>query len=455
MRSARPAEQVFSPLDEELALVPGTFTPTFVESMVRVGTQIPFARAATGLLAHFTTVDVSEATVRRATERAGEAYVAVQTAEVVQLEHDLPPAPLGPRLQLLSVDGAMVPLLHKEWAEVKTLAVGTVGVPVWRNGEWEVPTGELSYFSRLAESESFARWATGETHRRGVETAGTVCAVNDGAEWEQKFVDLHRPDAVRILDWGHAAEYVVAAGQAVFGVGTPATTQWLEVQLDELRHGDPQTVLGKLRGLRDELAVQVGDESVVLKTVEGSLRYLEKRQDQIHYAVFSAAGYPIGSGAVESANKLVVEARLKGAGMHWAREHVDGMVALRDAACSDRWEEAWPQISEQWRRTAKERTAARRCAQRADQMARVAVSAPDEGGLEPVRAAPVPATPPEMPPAVATDGRRATCPQAGVARVTEELAVAPHRPAADHPWRRMRIGRARRMAPPLLPGAES
>jgi hypothetical protein len=30
-------------------------------------------------------------------------------------------------------------------------------------------------------------------------------------------------------------------------------------------------------------------------------------------------GWPIGSGVVESGNKLVVEARLKGAGMHWSR----------------------------------------------------------------------------------------------------------------------------------------
>lgn len=46
---------------------------------------------------------------------------------------------------------------------------------------------------------------------------------------------------------------------------------------------------------------------------------------------------------MESANKLVVERRLKGSGMHWARAHVNPMV-LRAMACSDRWPEAWPQI---------------------------------------------------------------------------------------------------------------
>jgi hypothetical protein len=54
-------------------------------------------------------------------------------------------------------------------------------------------------------------------------------------------------------------------------------------------------------------------------------------------------------------NKLVVEARLKGTGMHWARPHVDPLVALRNIACSDRWEEAWPQISCELRRQAAQR----------------------------------------------------------------------------------------------------
>ena len=42
---------------------------------------------------------------------------------------------------------------------------------------------------------------------------------------------------------------------------------------------------------------------------------------------------------------LQVEARLKGAGMHWAPAHVDPMVALRTIACADQWEAAWPASS--------------------------------------------------------------------------------------------------------------
>jgi hypothetical protein len=75
-----------------------------------------------------------------------------------------------------------------------------------------------------------------------------------------------------------------------------------------------------------------------------TLAYLEKLQKQIQYPDCLAQGLPIGSGAVESGYKLVVEARLKGAGMHWARSHVKPMLALRNIACNDRSTEALPAI---------------------------------------------------------------------------------------------------------------
>jgi hypothetical protein len=338
--------RAFSPLDEELALLPGALTPSLQEGLVRLGAWLPFAQAA-DMLAYFTRVRVAEATARRTTEAAGAAYVAVQTAQVEAIEREAPPAPAGPALQYLSADGAMAPLVGGAWAEVKTLAIGTVGVPVWDDGEWVVHTADLSYFSRMTDAATFTRLAAVETHRRGTATATAVAAVMDGAEWEQGFTDHHRPDAVRILDCPHAIEYVAQAAQAGHGVGTPAATAWLEEQRHELRHGDPQRVLDALREVRATLldhAGDAGEEGAAVKTVTTSLEYLTRRQAQIRYAAFAAAGYPLASGATESANKVVVEARLKGAGMHWAPAHVDPMVALRTVAASDRWAEAWPQI---------------------------------------------------------------------------------------------------------------
>jgi hypothetical protein len=258
---------------------------------VRLGAWVPFPQA-TPLLAHFTHTVVSEPTLRRQTEQAGAAYVAVQTAAVEALERAAPAPPPGPPLQQLSVDGAMVPLVGKGvWAEVKTLAVGAVQPPVLEHGQPVVHTTELSYFSRLADHETFTRLATVETHRRGVATAQQVVAVNDGALWAQDFVDYHRPDAIRILDWGHAAGYLGEVARACFGAETTTAERWLAAQLRELLHGDPGVVLGKLRGLRDELALAAADAATqaTLETVATSLHYLEQRRAQIRYADFRAA----------------------------------------------------------------------------------------------------------------------------------------------------------------------
>ena len=66
----------------------------------------------------------------------------------------------------------MVSLLHGEWCEVKTLAIGTVAKS---DLEGEVHAQDLSYFSRTADHQSFGRLAVVETHRRGTEGAGKVC----------------------------------------------------------------------------------------------------------------------------------------------------------------------------------------------------------------------------------------------------------------------------------------
>jgi hypothetical protein len=430
----------FPPLDDELQLLPGSLTPTLVEGLTRLSSWATFEPAAK-MLEHFTKVRVSKATAVRTAERAGEAYVAIQTAEVERLERELPESPEGPDVQQLSVDGAMVPLVGGAWAEVKTLAIGTVKVEVVK-GEREVRTEELSYFSRMTDHETFGRLATVETHRRGTEKAGRVGAVNDGADWEQGFVDLQRPDAVRILDWGHATEHLAAGAQAVLGAGTAETSEWLSVQFHELKHGDPEKVLSALGELRDRLLVHPeaeGEEPRVeagreqdFKVVTEHLEYLTKRREQIRYAEFIAAGLPIGSGIVESANKLVVESRLKGAGMHWAREHVNPMVALRNAVCSDRWDEAWALIAEHLRLQPRERAESRRAQRQRENAVLVQTAVPEAATIEP-KEDPIP---------VLTTAQRELLP----AQVVLKSTIGPRRPAPDHPWRRMPIGRAQRAA---------
>jgi hypothetical protein len=431
----------FSPLDEELGLLPQiSLTPALAESAVRLGVWAPFG-IDSKMLAHCTHTQVSESTLTRLTARAGAAYAAVQTAQVPSLRAG-PAGPAGPPLQQVSVDGAFVPLRGGQWAEVKTLAIGTVQPPVRnRQGEWEVHSTDRSYFSRMTDCATFGELATVETVRRGVLTAGRVAGVVDGAVWAQGFLDLHRPDAVRILDWSHAVGYLAEAARAVFGAETDGMITWLAAQRQERYAGDPQIVLDTLRALRDELGAQrrEGKPPPAHAVVSERCTSLDTRTDQIRSAFFRAQGYPSGSGTVESANKLVVEARLKGAGMHWAPAHVNPLLALRGRACSDRWEEAWPQLSAQWRTEAREQAHHRRLARQAARQAAAQDTAPPTPPALPVRPPPptqqLPHTPLTAPPAPLRP------PPTTAARPT------PPRPADTHPWRRPFLATAARPRP--------
>ena len=150
------------------------------------------------------------------------------------------------------------------------------------------------------------------------------------------------------------------------------------------------------------------------------LAYLENREGQLQYPQFQAAGLPLGSGSVESAHTVVVEARLNGAGMRWAREHVNPMLALRNAVCNDRWAEVWRQIEGEQRR----QVAVQRRARRQQRGTATRPSTPlPEVPAEPL-ARPAGGSEAERPPALV-----------GVPPGTPAEAQ-PRRPAADHPWRR-------------------
>ena len=329
----------FSPLDEELGLLSGGLTPRGEETLVRLSTWMPYA-SARELLEDLLGMRVSKASARRATLATGQAALAVWEDQVERLQQEAPQVPVGAgetEKQMMSGDGAMVHLVGGEWAEVKTLALGEVT----RNRRGEVCTQQLSYCSRLADATRFEQATLLETHRRGLERASEVCAVQDGAEWLQGLVDYHRADALRILDFAHAAEYISAIGQLVQAAGGRLPARWFQGVLHRLKHQGPARVLRHLRWLAARYPSPLMQEK---------LTYLLKREAHMQYPTYQAAGWPIGSGSVESANKLVVEARLKGAGMRWGRQNVDPMLVLRNAVCNREWQQTW-ETSRAYRQT--------------------------------------------------------------------------------------------------------
>ena len=389
----------FPPLDERLDLLPGHYSPILIEGIVRLGTHLPFHQVP-ALIAFFYRVPISAETVRRVTERAGAVQVATEDRALTDLEVTAPPIPAGPAIQQVSADGAMVPLIAGEWAEVRTVAVGTIDPT-----RPEPHAGKIVYFSRLCSAKTFQRLAALPLHHAGTANAGVVCAVMDGADWLQDFCDLLCPDAVRVLDFPHAVEHLARVAQAVYGPGTAEVSAWLSEQCIRLRQGAIAEVIAAVTALPASTP-----EAREIRQKEAA--YLTKRIEQMRYDQYIQAGYPIGSGMVESANKLVVEARLKGSGMHWKREQVSPMVSLRGLTCSGTWEKAWNPIWQTWRQQERRRRWTRH-------------PAPSLAPLPPPRVPPAERWP-EPPPSPYF--------QAG-------------KPTNSHPWRRDRLPRSGALPP--------
>lgn len=285
-------------------------------------------------------VRVSASTSRRQTETVGASAEIVQNeqAEMVLQQNSSALREGAPSeettRQVMSSDGAYIRLRGKIYAEVKTAVVGEVRQnkrSLKRRPDQEVKMANITYFSRMTDSETFTELASGEIDRRGFFQTKQVCAVSDGAEWIQNFIDAHREDAVRILDFYHAAEYVSEIATLVRNAGIHLPENWLEEQLHELKHQGPKKVLEEVNHLlRDHPYIE---------ELAKLVNYLQKREKMMQYPLFQQQGWPIGSGSAESANTCVVQARLKGSGMHWEPRNVNPMLALRTGICNDRWDE--------------------------------------------------------------------------------------------------------------------
>ena len=311
-----------------LGLIDGVgLLPCMHERVVWLGTEEPFAKAQEGMAVHHgLTLSVEQ--VRQRTEEAGRVYAALQTEEPAGGGADEASLGILDR-QMVCVDAAKVRVIGQGWCDAKTLTIGRVRA--------DGSATDFSYFSRMMECHAFAQAARGEAARRGLAASQAVCAVMDGADYNQDVVDVLRPDAVRILDFYHATEHLAAAGKAVWGEDSPALPPWLEPIRHTLRHGTPDAILAQL----SDWAAAHPAQAI---PINAELAYFTKRRDQIAYVAFERQGWPVGSGSGESAHKTVLQARMKRAGMRWDRCNVNPMLALRNLTCSQRWRTDWERI---------------------------------------------------------------------------------------------------------------
>jgi hypothetical protein len=325
-------------------LVSGHFTPQVQEAMTRLGSRLPY-REAQEELKMMWQLTVSSGTIRRATLGYGRIAEQLVAEEVERIEREAPRPTAQPKQLVMSTDGAFVQLTNGEWREVKTTTFGEFESR-WnpKSKQVEVKTKQLSYFSRVEPAERFSRSALFEWQQRGGENAQRVVAVNDGAVWIQAFIDYHCPTAIRVLDFAHAQSYLAVIGKAVYGADNPTFTAWYAAASKQLAHKPPQRTVADLRLLQAQHDPK-GENAEIAQAIQ----YLDNRLDLIDYPHFRRQQLPIGSGIAESGNKVVMQRRMKQAGMRWAESSLNPMLTLRNILCNQRWHTTWPAIVQQRR----------------------------------------------------------------------------------------------------------
>lgn len=322
-----------------LGLVSGAYTPQVQEAITRLGSRLPFGEARDEL-ALLWGVKISSGGVRHITLRHGQIADELIEQEVARLEKEVPSPTAKPKQLAMSADGAMVQLTNGDWREVKTVAFGEFESRWDAKSKQVVTTTEnISYFSRVASAEAFATSALYEWQRRGGENAERVVAVNDGAAWIQAFIDYHAPQAIRVIDFAHAQAYLAIIGKAIYGAETEQFKRWYARLSRQLGQKPPQRTLSELRLLQQQQQTHPEAE-----TIEQAIRYLERRETMIDYPHFRQMQVPIGSGIVESGHKVVMQRRMKQAGMRWAESNLNPMLALRLALCNKVWTTSWQAI---------------------------------------------------------------------------------------------------------------
>jgi hypothetical protein len=300
------------PLLDELGTDAEGFTPALQALATLAGVIEPYDAASAELLQRFASLAVSVDKIH--TLVASEGARATVATPVPPAPTPPPPGPL-----VVGIDGGMI-FVDGRWQEVK------LGCLYETTDQIQTPRGGLTARQVTAvrgTPETLAAQLWPQAEARGA-PARQVVVLGDGAPWIWHLAAELFPHRVEILDWYHADEHISAVARILYGEGTEKAVTWRAAQLDRLWTDRVDQAIEALRflGAHQRTAAK-------RTAAEGLTRYLTTNRDRMQYQTFRAAGYPLGSGAVESAVSHVVQQRMKRVGMRWRAAGADAMLALR------------------------------------------------------------------------------------------------------------------------------
>jgi hypothetical protein len=317
-------EHGFYPLDLALDLPEeGELTYEMEKRVLDFAVNDVFNQGAERWNVHYR-LPISDNLLRRVAARVG---AHCEAADPAHLQEALKPATEPAEVLVVEMDGSLVPVRGSEpWKEVK------VGVTYRHDPERNAPVrGSARYCAVLGTVANFAPVFEEALIAERMEEVPTVVWLGDGATHNWTLADQLAPDAVQILDWHHAVQHAVACGKALLGEESPYLPLWQVRSEALLAQGDVNALIAELMDCIPEIQRWRRGRHEALTALDNLVRYYRTNAQRMKYALFREYGFPIGSGAVESAHRHVLQCRMKRAGQHWALPNARRMAQLRAA----------------------------------------------------------------------------------------------------------------------------
>jgi hypothetical protein len=332
------------PWDQTLRLSPQRLTPGAQEVVCLAGIQESFGKAAERTLVKLAGLRLSESTVERTTEAAGTRLgQQLHEGKVIGPKQDWEwnLDAEGQSCAYVSVDATGILMQGEEGAkaEGRMVSVGMLFNPQPRQQDEKAlskPCDGVRYLAGLYSLEELGLQLRRQGAQVGMDAADVWIALTDGGNGLEKFIDVNFPRAEKIIDFQHVANHVGDFAKK-FREGDKAENllaAWCHI----LKHAGGAQLIKVLKRLDRKKMTQE-----VQAALDDLLSYLGNHVHRMDYPRYLKRGWQIGSGAVESACKTVVNQRLCLGGMRWGEEGSDAVAHLRALYRSDadQWDTFW------------------------------------------------------------------------------------------------------------------
>jgi hypothetical protein len=318
-------------------------TPAASEVASIAGVQNSFAQSAELTLKKLCGLRVSESTVERVTEAAGERVAKLLADKKTFGEKKCWSWQRDARGKTCAYVGLDATGIRQQGqggarADGRMAYVGMIYNPRSQHDSQPPEAHSVRYLAGFYGLDELGLQLRRQAAQVGWDAAEQQIALSDGGNGLEDFFRKNFPLAECILDFWHAAEHLTELGLAFWPDDEALRRQRVVAWCHELKHEGGASMLATLEQL--ELNERCASARA---THADCLRYFHNHQHRMDYPRYLANGWQIGSGPVESACKTVVANRLKGSGMRWGEDGSDAVCHLRALYLSQpgQWEHFW------------------------------------------------------------------------------------------------------------------